>query len=104
MYITASSATDIYYLVRKYLHNVQDAKNVMGKLYSLFGILEVTERDCMEALASPLLDYEDAVIEQVADRKGMDYLVTRNIKDYQNSRVKVILPDEFVVLIENTNR
>ena len=30
MYITASSATDIYYLVRKHLHSAEKAKSVMA--------------------------------------------------------------------------
>ena len=30
----------------------------------------------------------------------MDYIVTRNIKDYQNSSVKAILPDDFISLME----
>lgn len=34
MYITAGAATDIYYLVRKYLHSADQAKQVMGKLLS----------------------------------------------------------------------
>ena len=100
MYITASSATDIYYLVRKYLHSIEKARIVMGKLYSLTGILEVSEKDCMEALASFINDYEDAVVEQVAGRTGMDYIVTRNVKDYQAGTTKVILPDDFIKMIE----
>ena len=100
LYITASSATDIYYLVRKYLHNAEEAKKVMGKLYSFIEILDVSGTDCVEAIASPIADYEDAVVEKVASRKGMDYLVTRNINDFQNARVKVILPDEFISLME----
>ena len=100
MYITASSATDIYYLVRKYLHSTENARIVMGKLYSLAGILEVSEKDCMEALASPINDYEDAVVEQVAGRTGVDYIVTRNVKDYQAGTTKVILPDDFIKMIE----
>lgn len=100
MYITASSATDIYYLVRKHLHNAQAAKQVMGKLYSLMGILEVTGTDCVEAIASSIADYEDAVVEKVASRKDMDYIVTRNIKDYQNGSVKAILSDDFIRLME----
>ncbi|MGN0343091.1 MAG: PIN domain-containing protein [Roseburia sp.] len=101
MFITASSATDIYYLIRKYLHSSETAKQVMGKLYSLTGILEVTGNDCLEALASPIPDYEDAVVEQVASRKGMDYIVTRNIKDYQEENTKFILPDDFVKQMED---
>lgn len=32
VFITASSATDIYYLIRKHLHNHEEAKKVMVKL------------------------------------------------------------------------
>ena len=100
MYITASSATDIYYLVRKHLNNAETARQIMGKLYSLVGILEVKEEDCVDALVSPITDYEDAVVEKVASRKDMDYIVTRNIKDYQAGGTKIILPDDFVKLVE----
>ena len=96
MYITASVATDIYYLIRKHLHNTETAKQVMEKLYSLVGILEVTAEDCLNALASPIRDYEDAVVEEVAVRRKMEYIVTRNIKDYQAGKVRTILPDDFV--------
>ena len=100
MYITASSATDIYYLIRKYLHNTEAAKTIMGKLFSLTGILEVKADDCIDALASSIHDYEDAVVEKVAHRNDMDYIVTRNIKDYQAGDTKIILPDDFVKLVE----
>lgn len=100
MYITASSATDIYYLIRKHLHNASVAKQVMGKLFSLMGILEVGENECIEALASQIADYEDAVAEKVEARNSMEYIVTHNIKDYQFTNVKVILPEEFINLME----
>lgn len=102
MFITVSSATDIYYLTRKHLHNTQTAKQVMGKLYSLIGILEVTGTDCVEALASPITDYEDAVVEKVAARKDMDYIVIRNIKDYRAGNTKVILPDDFISIMSQS--
>lgn len=99
-YITASSATDIYYFVRKYLHSAEQAKQVMGKLYSLMGILAVTGDECIDALASAVSDYEDAVIEMAAVKTGIDYIVTRNVKDYQAGMVKAILPDDFIALME----
>ncbi len=100
MYITASCATDIYYLIRKYLHDTEAAKKIMEKLFLLVGILEVTAEDCIEALVSSVNDYEDAVVEKVASRKNMDYIVTRNIKDYQAGNVKIILPGDFVNFME----
>lgn len=99
MYITASSATDIYYLIRKHLHNTEQSKNTMSKLYQLFGILDVTANDCQEALTLDIKDYEDAVFSCCAKRCQMDYIVTRNIKDYEQSKVKAILPDDFIRLI-----
>lgn len=102
MYITASSATDIYYLVRKHLHNAETARQVMSKLYSLVGILEVKEEDCVDALVSPITDYEDAVVEQVARRSGVECIVTRNQKDYEPGLTKVFLPDDFIQFIEQT--
>ena len=99
MYITASSVTDIYYLVRKHLHNTEQSKNTMSKLYQLFGILDVTAKDCQDALVSDMKDYEDAVISCCAKRNQMDNIVTRNIRDYEKSKVKALLPDELIKLV-----
>lgn len=99
MYIAASSVTDIYYLVRKHLHSTEQSKDVMSKLFELFYILDVTSGDCMDALASEMKDYEDAVITCCAYRSQVDYIVTRNIKDYAASKVRAISPEKFVEII-----
>lgn len=99
MYISASSATDIYYLIRKHLHNTDMAKNAMEKLYELFSILDVTSRDCKDALLAEVKDYEDAVISCCAFRSKMDYIVTRNIKDFECSEISAILPDELMNML-----
>lgn len=102
MFITASPATDIYYLTRKHLHDTDQAKNTMSKLYELFHILDVTSNDCREALSSGVKDYEDAVIACCANRNRMDYIVTRNIRGYEHSKVKALLPDELLKLISQS--
>ena len=100
MYITASSATDIYFLIRKYLHNTETAKQIMGKLYSLVGILEVKSEDLIDALASPITDYEDAVVEQVARRFYMECIVTRDQKDYEAGLTQIYSPEDFIRFME----
>lgn len=102
MYITASSATDIYYLIRKHLHNTDQAKNTMAKLYELFHILDVTSGDCQEALSSAVNDYEDAVAACCANHNHMDYIVTRNIRDYEHSKVRAVPPDELFKLVSQS--
>lgn len=103
MYITASSVTDIYYLVRKYLHSTEQAKNVMMKLYELFYILDVTAIDCKDALLIEMNDYEDAVISCCAFHNHIDYIATRNIKDYERSKVQAILPAQLLKMISQDN-
>ena len=54
----------------------------------------------IDALASPIADYEDAVMEQVAERTDMECTVTRNQKDYEAGLTQIYLPEEFVRLME----
>lgn len=100
MYITTSSATDIYYLIRKHLHSTETARQIMGKLYSLIGILEVKSEDLIDALASPITDYEDAVVEQVARRTDMECIVTRDQKDFEMGFTQIYLPEDFIRFVE----
>jgi predicted nucleic acid-binding protein len=100
-FITASSATDIYYLIRKHLHNHEEAKKVMLKLYDLFGVLDVNQSDCTNALHSGIKDYEDAVVDQSAFRNGMEYIVTRNISDYEQAKVEVISSKTLIDMVQS---
>lgn len=45
------------------------------------------------------LDFEDFLQEECATAETVDYIVTRNLADFKQSRVQVIEPDEFVKLI-----
>lgn len=60
----------------------------------------MTGDECIDAFASAVSDYEDAVIERTAVKTGIDYIVTRNVKDYQAGMVKAILSDDFIALME----
>ncbi len=90
--VEGSSATDIYYL----LHKDDDIKSrkIMDTLFQLFELLDTTGADCRRAVLSEMRDYEDAVVSETALRSGMDYIVTRNIRDY--SSIPALLPGELL--------
>lgn len=98
--ISASAVTDIYYMVRKYLHSTEEAKKIIQSLLSLVHVLDVTSSDCVDAIASEIRDYEDAVIEAVVRRNEIECIVTRNVKDFEMCKVKIVEPDRFVKYIE----
>ena len=95
-YITAKSVTDIYYLTHRLTHSDAATRDILNKLFSLFGILDTTANDCREAVFSDVTDYEDAVMVMTAECEKMDYIVTRNIRDYSKSKVPVLTPAELI--------
>ncbi len=95
-YITASSVTDIYYLLCKYLHDKERCKQEILKIITLFSVIDVTGYDCKKALELSMADYKDALLATCAKRKKMDCIITRNIKVFDNSPVRAILPNDFL--------
>ncbi len=98
-FITAKSSTDIYYLTHRHTHNDKETRSVLHRLFLIFDLLDTEGMDCKHALSSSVSDYEDAVMIATASRSGMDYIVTRNIKDYVNSSVPVMTPAEFICMV-----
>lgn len=95
-FITASSVTDIYYLLNKYLHNKEQAQQVLIKLFSEFEIIDVTRGDCEKAFNLTMNDFEDALLATCAKRKKLDFIITRNLKDLTGSPIEAISPADFI--------
>ena len=57
-----------------------------------------TDKEIIQtALNSPFTDFEDALQNYSAEFSGeIDAIITRNIKDFKNSTLGVLTPDDFV--------
>ena len=94
--ISASVATDIFYVLRKSLGSAQQAKEHIDQLAQVVGFADVQGMDIHTALMRAMPDFEDAVVDAVAERSGASYILTRNIKDFTGSVVPAILPADFL--------
>ena len=56
---------------------------------------DVQGMDIHTALMRDMPDFEDAVVDAVAERNGASCILTRNIKDFAGSVVPAILPVDF---------
>ena len=101
--ITAKSVADIYYITHRATHSDEKSREILSKLFSLFSVLDTTGDDCKKALFSPITDYEDAIMVETAIRSEMDCIVTRNVKDYAKSSVKVCEPSALLKLLDEEN-
>ena len=52
--------------------------------------------DIHTAIMRSMPDFEDAVVDAVAERNGANYILTRNIKDFSGSSVPAMTPTEFL--------
>ena len=95
-YITAKSATDIYYLVHRFTHRDEISRARLNLLLELVGLLDTAANDIFHALSSDVGDFEDAVMVETAISNRMDCIITRNIRDYAKSAIPVYTPDEFL--------
>ncbi len=102
-YFTANSFCDIHYLIHSKLHNEEDTRAVISSWLAFIGIAEATEEDCITALGIGIPDYEGAVMASIAQRGNFDCVVTRNTKDFKNSPVRALTPEEFISLALRTS-
>lgn len=61
--LTAKSITDIYYILRRSIHNENEVRRLLHILFSLFNVADTFSTDCELALSSMMKDYEDAIME-----------------------------------------
>lgn len=94
--ISASAATDIFYILRKSFQSAAKAKETLEQLSQLVTFADVQGMDVHTALMRSMPDFKDAVVDAVAERNGASYILTRNIKDFSGSIVPAITPTAFL--------
>ena len=92
-YISALSIPNIVYIMRKELDN-EKIKEILNTLTSIFTVVDLRENDLLKAAALDFTDYEDSLQSVCAARVKVNYIVTRNIKDFKNSKISAIKPSE----------
>lgn len=93
--ITASSATDIYYILRKQVGHARTLE-YLRVLFSVLDIVEVGKNDLLRAMELDMPDFEDALVSQCAKRVKAEQIVTRNTRDFLRSPITPITPEDLL--------
>ena len=94
---STSQATDIYYSLRKTVGD-ERARDALRSLFVLCELYPTPPEACVQALDLPIGDYEDAVQIETARMNACEYIVTRNLRDFEDSSVPCIDPVGFLAL------
>ena len=98
-FLTASAVTDLFYIIRKKLRDVGKTYMAMGKILNVVNVLLVNEDDILTAFHAKWRDFEDCVQFVVALHQRMDYIITRNAKDFEDNSIPVVSPEEYLLRV-----
>jgi predicted nucleic acid-binding protein len=102
-YITPVIISNLYYILKKNnSHNY--VINQLKKLLTFIDILKKDKYVVINALNSEFKDFEDALqhFSALSDKR-IDYIITRNIKDYKNSSITVLTPENYLTIKQSAN-
>lgn len=94
-YVSALSFPNIAYILRKEL-TPEKTGELVNYLSLILQVADLKAADVKAAAALPFRDYEDALQSVCASRVRAQYIVTRNIRDFKNSKIPAIKPGELL--------
>jgi len=97
-FLAAHSVTTLFYLTAKQL-GPQKAALVVRQVATVFSIAAVDQAVVEQALSLGWRDFEDAVQMAAAMSANLDYVVTRNRKDYTTQPIPILIPAECAALL-----
>ena len=95
-YVSASSITDIFYLVRRALKNTDQTYEVISSLLEIVGVLNVKGSDVQRAFEKHAKDFEDCLMAESAKSNKCAGIVTRDKKDFQDFGIELYSPEQIV--------
>lgn len=87
--------SNAYYVLRK-LGSHQKVMEKLSQLAKLIDIIPLSKVSVLQALDSKFGDFEDALQHYAALSENIKTIVTRNVKDFKNSELAVLTPDQYL--------
>ena len=97
-FVTTLTFANMVYIMRKEM-SPEKISRTLHVLSLIFTFVDFTVNDMMHAADSGWDDYEDAIHCAIADRIHADFIITRNIRDFTNSKVTALSPSELIARI-----
>ncbi len=95
-YVSGLTFANLVYVMRKELIPEQ-IEDVLKGLALIFQFTELSVTDMTNAAGMKWDDFEDAMQAATAKRVHADYIITRNVRDFQKSKVVAFTPTEFLM-------
>ena len=94
-YTSALIMANIFYIIRK-IESHNKAIKAIEKIRAFITILPFTDKEIGEAVNAGFKDVEDGMQYFIALNNNLDVIITRNIKDFNKSILKILTPQQYL--------
>lgn len=98
--VSALTFSTVYYILSRF-EDKEIVKEKMRKFKIIVETSDLTEKIIDQGLSSKFSDFEDAIQYYCAVNMDCNILITRNGKDFKESAIPVLTPDEYLSSITN---
>ena len=94
LYINSISVTNFAYIARKLPK--PELNKLLSKILSIFELASNNKEDFLSVITMNVPDFEDGLQYQTALANDCDFIITRNQKDFEFSKIPVLSASEFL--------
>lgn len=102
-YVSSHEITTLSYFLEKEKFDKFKKKRIISLLLDNLSVLTAHEKILRNALDSEIEDYEDAVIDELSKNEKLDFIITRDLKDFKKSKNTIYNAVEALEVIEGEN-
>ncbi|MEY4011852.1 MAG: hypothetical protein RIT22_976 [Bacteroidota bacterium] len=95
LFVSALTFANTHYLLAKY-QKLNEARKTLIKFKVLVNVAALDDKIVELALVSDFKDFEDAIQYHTALENEVDIIITRNKKDFKNSKLPVMTAKEYL--------
>ena len=93
-YIAMHSVSNLWYVLRK--ESIENRRKCLKIICLALTVCHADHAEVYNAIKNEkFTDFEDSLQEACAYQNKMNYIITRNVQDFKNSRIKALLPEDF---------
>jgi len=100
-YICSHEITTLSYFLERERYEIKKRNKIINMLLDNLSVLTAHEKILRNALHSEIEDYEDAVIDELSHNEEIDFIITRDLKDFKKSRNSIYTAIEAIEIIDS---
>ena len=102
--IAAQSVADMFYILRKDI-SVEERRKILLCLCNIFHVESIDKVKLTRALMNPnFSDFEDCLQSECAAAFKADYIITRNVSDYAESKIPCFTSKDFCSMLKSDGK